>query len=102
MLENHGMQDSKSQTGWLWVGAQGGPHNHTIAGLAVALKQAAGPEFKAYQQQVLKNSAALADGMLKRGFTLVSGGTPPAPLTCLACGRAGLNFSYTFVLPSEL
>ena len=34
---------------------QGGPHNHTIAGLAVALKQAASPEFKAYQQQVLSN-----------------------------------------------
>ena len=53
---------------------QGGPHNHTIAGLACALKQAAGPEFRAYQEQVLKNSAALADGLMKRGFTLVSGG----------------------------
>ena len=66
----------------------------------MALKQAAGPEFKAYQQQVLKNSAALADGMLKRGFTLVSGGTPPAPLTWLACGRAGSNIplcTYRFV-----
>ncbi|KAK9838173.1 hypothetical protein WJX81_006582 [Elliptochloris bilobata] len=59
----------------VFPGLQGGPHNHTIAALAVALKQAAGPEFKAYQEQVLKNSAALADGMLKRGFTLVSGGT---------------------------
>ena len=86
------------------VGAQGGPHNHTIAGLAVALKQAAGPEFKAYQQQVLKNSAALADGMLKRGFTLVSGGTPsPAPLTWLACGHAALTFLWIqIVLPLEL
>ena len=55
---------------------QGGPHNHTISGLACALKQAAGPEFKAYQEQVLKNCQALADGLLKRGFTLVSGGMP--------------------------
>ena len=58
--------------------AQGGPHNHTITALAVALKQAAGPEFKAYQEQVLKNSAALADGMQKRGFKLVSDGAPLA------------------------
>ena len=59
---------------------QGGPHNHTISGLACALKQAAGPEFRAYQEQVLKNSAALADGLLKRGFKLVSGGAR-APLS---------------------
>jgi glycine hydroxymethyltransferase len=59
----------------VFPGLQGGPHNHTIAGLAVALRQAATPEFKAYQQQVLRNSKALADGLAKRGFTLVSGGT---------------------------
>lgn len=53
---------------------QGGPHNHTIAGLACALKQASGPEFKAYQEQVLSNCQALADGLKNRGFTLVSGG----------------------------
>jgi hypothetical protein len=55
------------------TGLQGGPHNHTIAGLACALKQAASPEFKQYQQQVLSNSKALAEGLTKRGFTLVSG-----------------------------
>ena len=56
------------------VTPQGGPHNHTISGLACALKQAAEPEFKAYQEQVLKNSKALADELLSLGHTLVSGG----------------------------
>lgn len=63
---------------------QGGPHNHTIAGLACALKQAAGPEFKAYQEQVLKNSNALADGLQKRGFKLVSGGVHNPALFALS------------------
>lgn len=57
------------------AGLQGGPHNHTISGLACALKQAATPEFKQYQQQVLANSKALADSLAKRGYSLVSGGT---------------------------
>ena len=56
-----------------WV-LQGGPHNHTIAGLAVALKQAASEDFKAYQTQVLQNTSALADRLLSKGHTLVSGG----------------------------
>ncbi|KAI8469522.1 MAG: serine hydroxymethyltransferase [Monoraphidium minutum] len=59
----------------VFPGLQGGPHNHTISGLACALKQAAGPEFVAYQKQVLSNSQALANALAKRGFTLVSGGT---------------------------
>ncbi|KAG2489006.1 hypothetical protein HYH03_012445 [Edaphochlamys debaryana] len=59
----------------VFPGLQGGPHNHTISGLACALKQAAEPEFKAYQKQVLSNSQALAAGLAKRGFKLVSGGT---------------------------
>jgi glycine hydroxymethyltransferase len=54
---------------------QGGPHNHTISGLACALKQAAEPAFKAYQEQVLSNSKALAAGLATRGYKLVSGGT---------------------------
>lgn len=53
---------------------QGGPHNHTISGLACALKQAHGPEFKAYQEQVIKNSKAMADALAHRGYKLVSGG----------------------------
>ena len=59
----------------VFPGLQGGPHNHTIAGLAVALKQAASPEFKAYQTQVLKNCQALAGELQKRGYKLVTGGT---------------------------
>lgn len=54
---------------------QGGPHNHTIAGISVALKEAQSPEFKEYQKQVIKNSKALAEELKKLGYTLVSGGT---------------------------
>lgn len=54
---------------------QGGPHNHTISGLACALKQAATPEFKAYQEQVLLNSSAMADRFAELDYKLVSGGT---------------------------
>jgi glycine hydroxymethyltransferase len=59
----------------VFPGLQGGPHNHTITGLAVALKQAATPEFKAYQEQVLSNSARFAKALTGRGYELVSGGT---------------------------
>ncbi|KAK9832119.1 hypothetical protein WJX74_010960 [Apatococcus lobatus] len=59
----------------VFPGAQGGPHNHTIAGLACALKQASGPEYRAYQEQVIRNSKAMADSLAERGFKLVSGGT---------------------------
>lgn len=59
----------------VFPGLQGGPHNHTISGLACALKQASSQEFKDYQSQVLKNSQALASGLQTRGFELVSGGT---------------------------
>jgi len=59
----------------VFPGHQGGPHNHTITALATALKQAQAPEFVAYQEQVLRNSQALANAMVSRGYTLVSGGT---------------------------
>jgi glycine hydroxymethyltransferase len=59
----------------VFPGLQGGPHNHTIAALATALKQAASPEFRQYQEQVLRNSKALAQSMIERGYSLVSGGT---------------------------
>lgn len=59
----------------VFPGLQGGPHNHTITGLAVALKQAATPEFKSYQEQVLSNCAHFAECLIKRGYELVSGGT---------------------------
>jgi len=54
---------------------QGGPHNHTIAALSVALLQASTPEFKVYAAQVKKNAAALAKRLVELGHTLISGGT---------------------------
>jgi len=59
----------------VFPGLQGGPHNHTITALAVALKQAQKPEFRQYQEQVVKNAQALSGSLLKQGFDLVSGGT---------------------------
>ncbi|GFU39771.1 serine hydroxymethyltransferase, mitochondrial [Trichonephila clavipes] len=54
---------------------QGGPHNHAIASVAVALKQAMSPEFREYQEQVLKNAKAMAKALIAKKYTLVSGGT---------------------------
>ena len=54
---------------------QGGPHNNAIGGVAVALREAKSPEFKEYIQQVLKNAEALAQELVKRGYSLVTGGT---------------------------
>ena len=59
----------------VFPGLQGGPHNHTTAAIGVALKEAARPEFKAYAEQVVRNAKALAEELLARGFSLVSGGT---------------------------
>ncbi len=59
----------------VFPGTQGGPLMHVIAAKAVALKEAQAPEFHAYQEQVLKNSRALAAGLMARGFSIVSGGT---------------------------
>ncbi|MGC3956718.1 MAG: ribose 5-phosphate isomerase B [Verrucomicrobiota bacterium] len=56
-------------------GIQGGPLMHVIAGKAVCFQEALQPAFKSYQQQIVKNAAALADGMKRNGFRLVSGGT---------------------------
>ncbi|KAI8926740.1 serine hydroxymethyltransferase [Entophlyctis helioformis] len=54
---------------------QGGPHNNTIAGIAVALKQAASPEFKLYAKQVRANGVALANALKSFGYKLVTDGT---------------------------
>jgi len=54
---------------------QGGPHNNTIAGVGVALKQAQLPEFKEYQIQVKKNAKAMGETLVKLGHTLITGGT---------------------------
>lgn len=59
----------------IFPGIQGGPLMHVIAAKAVALKEAMTPEFKSYQQQVVKNAASMASTLVSRGFRLVSGGT---------------------------
>jgi glycine hydroxymethyltransferase len=59
----------------VFPGLQGGPHNHTTAGIAVALHEAAAPSFRAYAAQVVANAAALAVALQDRGYDLVSGGT---------------------------
>jgi len=59
----------------VFPGIQGGPLEHVIAGKAVCFHEALQPGFQAYQQQIVKNAAALADGMKRNGYRLVSGGT---------------------------
>ena len=59
----------------IFPGTQGGPLMHTIAAKAVCFGEALKPEFKEYQKRIVENAKALADGLLKRGFNLVSGGT---------------------------
>jgi len=59
----------------IFPGIQGGPLMHVIAGKAVAFKEALQPEFKAYQEQIVKNAKALCEGLMKRGVKIVSGGT---------------------------
>lgn len=59
----------------VFPGIQGGPMMHTIAAKAVAFKEAMTPEFRRYQEQIVRNAAALADRLIENGFELVSGGT---------------------------
>ena len=59
----------------IFPGIQGGPLMHVIAAKAVALKEALQPEFKTYQEQIVKNAKALCEGLMKRGVKIVSGGT---------------------------
>jgi glycine hydroxymethyltransferase len=59
----------------IFPGIQGGPSMHVIAAKAVAFKEAMQPEFRVYQQQVIKNAQAMAKVFIKRGFDVVSGGT---------------------------
>ena len=94
----------------VFPGLQGGPHNHTTAGIAVALKEAATPEFRTYAHQIVKNARALAEGLAGYGFKLISGGTDnhlilmdvtPRGLTgkafARALDRAGLECNYNTV-----
>jgi glycine hydroxymethyltransferase len=94
----------------VFPGLQGGPHNHTTAAIAVALKEAAQPEFREYAAQIVRNAKALAAALTERGYTLVSGGTDNhlilADLTSQGIGgkpaaqaldRAGIETNYNTV-----
>ena len=94
----------------VFPGLQGGPHNHTTAAIAVALNEAAQPDFRDYAAQVVRNAKALAQSLTERGYTLVSGGTDNhlilADLTSQGIGgkpaaqaldRAGIETNYNTV-----
>lgn len=77
----------------VFPGAQGGPLMHIIAGKAVCLKEAASDEFKAYQTQVVKNAAVLADTLAAGGIRIVSGGTDNHLMLAdtMSLGRTGME-----------
>ncbi len=94
----------------VFPGLQGGPHNHTTAGIAVAAKEASTPEFKQYAQNVVDNARVLAEGLLSRGFNLVTGGTDnhlvlvdltpkntPGKVAAQALDRAGIVCNYNSI-----
>jgi glycine hydroxymethyltransferase len=94
----------------VFPGLQGGPHNHNTAALAVALKEAATAEFRRYAHQIVTNARALAEALLGRGYTLVSGGTDnhlilinlttkgiPGKRAAQALDRAGIETNYNSV-----
>jgi glycine hydroxymethyltransferase len=68
-------EQAKSIDSKVFPGLQGGPLMHVIAAKAVALKEALSPEFRIYQQQIVKNAQALAQALMSREFRLTSGGT---------------------------
>ena len=75
-------------------GAQGGPHLNNIAGIGIALKEASQPGFKDYAERIVRNAKSLAEALMERGITLVSGGTDNhlilADLTSSGVGRGVL------------
>ena len=94
----------------VFPGLQGGPHNHTTAGVAVALHEAAQPSFRLYAAQVVANASALASALLERGYDLVSGGTDnhlilidltskgiPGKPAAKALDRAGIELNFNTV-----
>jgi glycine hydroxymethyltransferase len=68
-------EHAKAVDKFVFPGMQGGPLMHVIAAKAVAFKEALSPAFKRYQQQVISNAKALAQGLIDRGYKIVSGGT---------------------------
>jgi glycine hydroxymethyltransferase len=94
----------------VFPGLQGGPHNHTTAAIAVALREAAHPDFADYAHAVVTNARALAAELLDRGFALVSGGTDnhlilmdltpkdvPGKVAAKALDRAGIVVNHNTV-----
>ena len=94
----------------VFPGLQGGPHNHTTAAIAVALKEASTDDFKAYAHQIVANSKALAAELTELGFDLVSGGSDnhlvlidltskgvPGKVAAKALDRARLETNYNAV-----
>ena len=94
----------------VFPGLQGGPHNHTTAAIAVALKEASQPEFKEYARRVVANAKALAAALNDRGFDLISGGTDnhlilidltnknvSGKIAAKALDRAGIELNYNTV-----
>ncbi|MGL6198414.1 MAG: serine hydroxymethyltransferase [Lachnospiraceae bacterium] len=75
ILCNQEAQDQFNFNKAVFPGTQGGPLEHIIAAKAVSFKEALEPDFKKYQEQILKNAQALANGLMNRGVKLVSGGT---------------------------
>ena len=68
-------QHAKAIDRAVFPGLQGGPHNHTTAGIAVAAKEALAPSFKTYAANIVANAKTLAEALLSHGFALVTGGT---------------------------
>jgi glycine hydroxymethyltransferase len=94
----------------VFPGLQGGPHNHTTAGIAVALHEAKTDAFKAYAHQIVANAKALAAALVERGFSLVTGGTDnhliladltsknvPGKVAAKALDAAGIELNYNTV-----
>jgi glycine hydroxymethyltransferase len=94
----------------VFPGLQGGPHDHTTAGIAVALHEASQPAFREYAQNVVKNAAALAAELMARGYHVVSGGTDnhlilvdlsnkkiPGKIAAKALDKAGIELNYNSV-----
>jgi len=94
----------------VFPGLQGGPHNHTTAGIAVALREAKTEAFKAYAHQIVANAKALAAALVERGFSLVTGGTDnhlilcdltnknvPGKVAAKALDAAGIELNYNSV-----
>src|SRR5204862_865356 len=94
----------------VFPGLQGGPHNHTTAGIAVALHEAAQPNFRDYARQIVANAQALAEELVARGYDLVSGGTDnhlilidltnkniPGKKAAKALDRGGIELNYNTV-----